>query len=159
MSTRSVSTHLSISSDHTTDVRCSRNVWLYSLYTSLFLVWPLPLLAHRLNSRQSLRSRTEISQIRVSQDYTTTFNTQIGRELPRSPSSKGSLRLSGLAYQLGNLSRAAVSPMYCFSVLNISFMVLERICTPQGRQLGRQQQICGGGQVPSPLPFRDFRRK
>ncbi|KAL5512544.1 hypothetical protein ACEPAG_3197 [Sanghuangporus baumii] len=57
-----------------------------------------------LNSRSNLRSRTEVTQVRLSQDCST-FNTQIGRDLPRSPSAKGSLRLSSMTFPLGSLSK------------------------------------------------------
>ncbi|EJD08217.1 uncharacterized protein FOMMEDRAFT_25364 [Fomitiporia mediterranea MF3/22] len=58
-----------------------------------------------LNARQSLRERSEVTQVRFSKDCTT-FNTQIGRGLRESASAKGSLRLSGMAFELGQLSKA-----------------------------------------------------
>ncbi|KAH8110522.1 hypothetical protein DFH11DRAFT_773531 [Phellopilus nigrolimitatus] len=58
-----------------------------------------------LNSRTNLRTRTEVTQVRFSKDCT--FNTTVGQHFPRSPTSaKGSLRLSGMAYELGELPKA-----------------------------------------------------
>ncbi|THH05872.1 hypothetical protein EW145_g4476 [Phellinidium pouzarii] len=58
-----------------------------------------------LNSRLSLRAKTVLTQVRFSKECT--FNTAIGQNLPISPSgTKGSLRLSGMAYELGTLSKA-----------------------------------------------------
>ncbi|KAI5117973.1 hypothetical protein M0805_004907 [Coniferiporia weirii] len=64
-----------------------------------------------LNSRLSLRAKTEVTQVRFSKDCS--FNTAIGRDLPGSQNGvKNGLRLSAMAYELGNLSKAesSISP-------------------------------------------------
>lgn len=49
----------------------------------------------------------ELTQVRFSKDCT--FNTVNGRDLIRQASAKNSLRLSGMAYELGSIALSKVS--------------------------------------------------
>lgn len=65
-----------------------------------------------LNARHKLRQKTEISEIRLSQDCS--FNTAIGRDMNRlsmpQPLKKGSLRLSAGPFELGRFPKPETSP-------------------------------------------------